>query len=120
MKAKFAVVMLVCADLERSRDFYRDVLGLNVKTSEIPHRVDFELGDGMLLGLHPKNEFLTVRPGSLQLSFTVENLDRFVGEARRAGVPIFQDPYDDSFGRVAIISDPDGYPVQVVTYSHKP
>ncbi len=112
--------MLVCADLERSRDFYRDVLGLDVKTNEIPYRVDFELAEGMLLGLHPKTEILTVRPGSVQLSFTVENVDRFVGEARKATVPIFQDPYDDSFGRVAIISDPDGYPVQVVTYSKRP
>ncbi len=111
--------MLVCADLERSRIFYRDVLGLDVKFSDIPHRIDFELADGMVLGLHPKTEFLTVRPGSMQLSFTVENVDRFVGEARRTGVPIFQDPYDDSFGRVAIISDPDGYPMQVVTYSRK-
>ncbi len=119
MKAKFSVVMLVCGNLERSRDFYHDILGLDVKTSEVPARVDFELGHGMLLGLHSKTEFLTVRPGSLQLSFTVENVDRFVGEARRARVPIFQDPYDDSFGRVAIISDPDGYSVQVVTYSEK-
>ena len=109
--------MLVCSDLQRSRDFYTDVLGLEIKTSELPHLVEFELGEGTLLGLHARTEILTVRPGSLQLSFQVDNVDRFVGEARRAGVPIFQDPYDDSFGRVATISDPDGYPVQVVTYS---
>ncbi len=111
--------MLVCADLGRSRDFYRDVLGLKIKADNAPHWIDFDLGDGTSLGLHPKSDLLAVRPGSLQLGFTVENVDKFVADARTLAVPIFQDPYDEPFGRVAIISDPDGYPVQVVSDSKR-
>ena len=59
-------------------------------------------------------------PGSLQLGFTVENVDTFVADARAMGVPVFQDPYDDPFGRIAVIADPDGYPIQVGTLARYP
>jgi catechol 2,3-dioxygenase-like lactoylglutathione lyase family enzyme len=113
--AKLSMAMLVCGDLRKSRDFYRDVLGLKVKTDKLPHWIDFELSDGMVLGLHPKTDLLAVRPGSLQLGFSVENVDTFVADCALRGVPIFQDPYDESFGRVAVIGDPDGYPIQVAS-----
>lgn len=107
--------MLVCADLQRSRAFYRDILGLRLLQDESPHWIEFELGPGSSLGLHPRSELLAVRPGSLQLGFSVENVDKFVADAALMGVPIFQDPYDEPFGRIAVISDPDGYPIQVGT-----
>jgi catechol 2,3-dioxygenase-like lactoylglutathione lyase family enzyme len=113
MPAKFSVAMLVCSDLERSRRFYRDVLGLRVISDRVPQWVEFELTAGASLGLHPKSDLLAVRPGSLQLGFSVKNVDTFVADCVGLGVPIFQDPYDESFGRVAVIGDPDGYPIQV-------
>ncbi len=116
--SKFTVAMLVCSDLERSRDFYRDVLNLKVKSAN-ERWIDFDLGNGVSLGIHKKTELLAVRPGSLQFGFTVDDVDNFVADARTMGVPVFQDPYDDTFGRVAIIGDPDGYPVQVVSHSKK-
>ncbi|HKU68834.1 MAG TPA: VOC family protein [Candidatus Baltobacteraceae bacterium] len=116
---KFWVAMLVCADLARSRDFYRDVLGLRLKTDKSPNWIEFDLGNGSTLVLHPKTELVAVRPGSLQLGFTVDNVDRFVADCASFNVPVFQDPYDESFGRVAIIGDPDGYPIQVMSPSRK-
>jgi lactoylglutathione lyase len=113
--AKFSAVMLVCSDLSRSRNFYRDVLGLRVQADRSPRNVEFELADGAALSLHVKSDLLAVRPGSLQLGFEVENVDGFVADCAGRGVPIFQDPYDESFGRAAVIGDPDGYPVQVAT-----
>lgn len=112
---KFSVAMLVCSSLTRSRDFYQRVLGLKLRNDNSPHWVDFELGDGATLGLHPRTELLVVRPGSLQLGFSVENVDAFVADCAGFGVPIFQDPYDEPFGRVAVIGDPDGYPIQIVS-----
>jgi len=105
--------MLVCADLVRSRTFYRDVFGLRVLSDKMPQWVEFQLAHGVSLGLHTKSELLAVRPGSLQLGFTVTNVDSFVADCVAMGVPIFQDPYDEAFGRVAVIGDPDGYPIQV-------
>lgn len=113
--AKFSIVMLVCSDLAKSRDFYRDVLGLTV-VHDLPRRpVRLALGEGAVLSLHRKSDVLAVRPGSLQLGFTVDDVDQFVAGCIERGVPIFQDPYDEPFGRIAIVGDPDGYPVQVGT-----
>jgi catechol 2,3-dioxygenase-like lactoylglutathione lyase family enzyme len=113
--ATFALAMIVCADLERSKQFYRTILELKLGTDATPHWVDFDLGDGRMLGLHPAGDTLTVKPGSLQLGFYVDDVDKFVTDARTARVTILQEPHDESFGRIAVIADPDGYPVQVAT-----
>ena len=112
---KFSVVLLVCADLERSRAFYRDVLGLKSAGESGPSWANFALGDGSTLSLHAKTDLLAVRPGSLQLGFSVENVDTFASDLAQLGVPVFQDPYDEPFGRVAVIGDPDGYPIQITS-----
>ncbi|MGB8264970.1 MAG: VOC family protein [Candidatus Velthaea sp.] len=109
----FSMAMLVCSDLERSRDFYRNVLGLRLGTDAVPYWVDLELGNGAKLGLHPVGDHLSIRPGSLQLAFQVPNVDSFIADARLAGAPILQEPYNDRFLRVAVIGDPDGYPIRV-------
>ena len=114
----FAMAMLVCSDLERSRAFYRDVLALRIGTDASPQWIDFELTDGQRLGLHPQSETLLVRPGSLQLGFHVDNVDAFIADARTAGVRVLQDPYEQTFGRVAVIADPDGYVIQVFSPKH--
>jgi predicted enzyme related to lactoylglutathione lyase len=114
----FAMAMLVCSNLARSRAFYRDILTLRIATDASPEWVDFDLGDGRRLGLHPVNETLAVRPGSLQLGFHVENVDALVADARTAGVVVLQDPYDQAHGRVAVLADPDGYVLQVFSPKH--
>ena len=113
--ADFMMAMLVCRDLTRSKGFYRDIVGLTMVTDATPHWVDFDLGAGRRLGLHPATENQLIVPGSLQLTFAVMNVDSMVSDARTAGWQIFQDPFNDQFGRVAVIADPDGYPVQIAT-----
>jgi catechol 2,3-dioxygenase-like lactoylglutathione lyase family enzyme len=114
----FAMAMLVCSDLARSRAFYRDILGLRIGTDAFPDWVDFELGGDQRLGLHPCSETLLVRAGSLQLGFHVANVDTFITDARTAGARVLQDPYDQGSGRAAVIADPDGYVLQVFSPSH--
>ena len=105
--------MLVCGDLERSRDFYRDVLGLPLRRDSAHESVEFDLGAGAALLLLEKSELLAVRPGSVQLSFAVQDVDAFVAGCAEHGIPVFEDPYDEPHERVAVIGDPDGYPIQV-------
>jgi predicted enzyme related to lactoylglutathione lyase len=111
----FSMLMVLCRDLAASRDFYRNVMGLRVLNDQVPHWIDFELGDGKRLGLHPEGAGRKVTPGTLQLGFSVPNVDKFITDARAMGARILQDPYDAPFGRIAILSDPDGYAVQVFT-----
>ena len=91
------------------------VMGLPVTTDQAPHWIDLDLGDGRRLGLHPEGGGLKVQPGSLQLGFKVPNVDRFVTDARLMGARVLQEPFDEAFGRLAILSDPDGYAIQVFT-----
>jgi predicted enzyme related to lactoylglutathione lyase len=112
--AKFAMAMLVSADLPRSRDFYRDVFGLPVGTDS-PEWIDLELGGGATLGLHPPSDYLQLLPGSTQLGFEVPDVDAFVRDAYAKGAQVAMDPRDESFGRLAVLVDPDGYMVQVYT-----
>ena len=112
--ASFAIAMVVARDLARSRTFYKDVLGLPLLTDAAPDWVDFDLGGGSRLGLHAQAPHMPTVPGSLQLGFRVDNVDKFVTDARTLGVAVLQEPFDESFGRLAVISDPDGYPVQIM------
>lgn len=111
----FSMLMVLCRDLAVSRDFYRNVMGLRVLNDQVPNWVDFDLGDGRRLGLHPEGAGRKVTPGTLQLGFSVPNIDKFITDARLMGARILQDPFDAPFGRIAILSDPDGYAVQVFT-----
>jgi predicted enzyme related to lactoylglutathione lyase len=113
--SNFSMLMVLCRDLNASRDFYRNVLGLHVLNDQTPHWVDFDLGDGKRLGLHPQGAGRKVTPGTVQLGFSVPNVDNFITDARLMGARILQDPFDAPFGRIAILSDPDGYAVQVFT-----
>ena len=110
--------MLVCADLARSRDFYRDVIGLKVGIDEPPHWVDFPLGGGIELGLHPVSDEMSLQPGSMSLGFAVDDVDAAIAGMKSKGVRVLSEPREQTFGRLAIIADPDGYSVQLVTPKH--
>ena len=113
--ATYRMTMLVCADLARSRDFYRDVIGLKVGNDQPPHWVDFALGGGAQLGLHPVTPDMAVKPGSMSIGFGVDDVDATVAGMKSKGVRVISQPVDENFGRLAVIADPDGYPVQLVT-----
>ena len=106
--------MVVCSDLERSRGFYGTLLGLKAVGSAATY-VEYALGEDTVLALYQATDGMPVRRGSLQLGFTVEDVDAFVTDARTAGMTVLQDPYREKLGRVAVVADPDGYPVQVTT-----
>ena len=113
--AKFVMTMLVCRDVTKSRDFYRDVMGLPVGTDAAPHWVDFNLGGDIQLGLHPTTDDMQVLPGSQSIGFSVDAVDDFVASVKARGVTIVSEPSDQRFGRLAVLADPDGYEVQVYT-----
>jgi len=113
--ASFSRAMVVCSNLERSRQFYRTILELPLRVDASPGWIELDLGEGRALVLYATNDYLAVRPGSIQLGFTVADVDAFVNDARVAGVRILQDVYAQPAGRVATIADPDGYPIQVGT-----
>ncbi|HEY8373855.1 MAG TPA: VOC family protein [Pseudonocardiaceae bacterium] len=98
-------VILRPRDPERSRAFYRDVLGLAVYR-EFPGGVVFFLGQG-LLELSGQGDGEASPDVALWLQ--VRDLDRTFHELRERGVTVLREPRREPWGLDEMwISDPDG------------
>jgi len=112
-KKLFAVCLLV-DDFEKSLNFYRDILGLSVKSQEGKF-ANFQLGETEL-AIFQKDEAVTMFPeehmgkgGGAVIGFQVENLEEAVGQIKTKGVEIFEGPKTTPWGqKVAYFKDPDG------------
>jgi lactoylglutathione lyase len=119
MKAKFAYVGIRVTNLQKSIDFYTKVLGMNVTgRSKIEQTKGETVGlqsekDGFILELNyyekgsPYNTEYVVGEGLDHLAFKVDDLNKALEEARRAGHRTILEMKADG-GRWAYIEDPDG------------
>jgi len=119
MKSKFMYVGIRVTDLERSIDFYTNTLGMKVSgRSKIEQTKGETVGlqtekDGFTLELNyyekdsPYNTRYVVGEGLDHLAFKVDDLDKALEEAKRAGHRTILQMKADG-GRWAYIEDPDG------------
>lgn len=102
-------VVIFVSEMERSVQFYRDILGLNLIYRAGDEWASFDAGDGLLLGLHPKSEN-NPKPGthgSIALGFKVTHpIQTVVDELTERGVE-FRGPVIDEGIRIAFFADPD-------------
>ena len=119
MKSKFTYVGIRVTDLERSIDFYTNILGMKVSgRSKIEQTKGETVGlqtekDGFTLELNyyekdsPFNTKYVVGEGLDHLAFKVDDLDKALEEAKKAGHRTILQMKADG-GRWAYIEDPDG------------
>jgi len=119
MKSKFMYVGIRVTDLERSVDFYTDILGMKVSgRSKIEQTKGETVGlqtekDGFTLELNyyekdsPYNTKYVVGEGLDHLAFKVDDLDKALEEAKKAGHRTILQMKADG-GCWAYIEDPDG------------
>jgi len=119
MKSKFTYVGIRVTNLQRSIDFYTKVLGMTVKgRGKIAQTKGETVGlesekDGFSLELNfyekdsPFNTKYAVGEGLDHLAFNVDNLDKALEEAKKAGYKTILEMNADG-GRWAYIEDPDG------------
>jgi len=119
MKSKFMYVGIRVTDLGRSIDFYTNVLGMKVSgRSKIEQTKGETVGlqtekDGFTLELNyygkdsPYNTKYVVGEGLDHLAFKVDDLDKALEEAKKAGHRTILQMKADG-GRWAYIEDPDG------------
>jgi len=114
MFKKIGAVILLVRDMKRSSDFYRDVLGMQLK-HESEDWVEFSKGTGTVLALHParKTPNTNKRTGML-VGFNVSDLDDICREFEKKKVKFYKKQTDESFGKHAIIEDPDGHLISLV------
>jgi lactoylglutathione lyase len=119
MKSKFTYAGIRVTNLQRSIDFYTKVLGMKVKgRGKIDQTKGETVGlesekDGFTLELNyyekdsPFNTKYVVGEGLDHLAFNVDNLEKALEEAKKAGYKTILEMKADG-GRWAYIEDPDG------------
>jgi len=119
MRRKISVVSIGVADLERSRSFYEEGMGLEPRTESSERAVFFQL-EGAWLSLFPRDrlaQLAHVDPaGSGFQGFVIshnvasaEEVDVVLNQATAAGGTLPMPAEDGAFGRIGYFADPDGY-----------
>jgi predicted enzyme related to lactoylglutathione lyase len=111
MFKKVGAVILLVSDMDRSIEFYMNVLELEMK-SRTKEWTEF-IKDGTVLALHP-TKFKDLRKDGVLIAFKVSNLDDFYKKVKSKKVKFVQEPTEEAFGKYAIIEDPDGYRISIV------
>ena len=116
MFRKVGAVILLVSDMKRSIKFYKDTLGLTLKSKSKGWTEFFK--DGTVLALHPGSKKL--RPKSKKpkigvlVAFRVISMDEAYKELKRKRVKFMKEPKEEDFGKHAVILDPDGYMISII------
>jgi len=108
---KVGNVLLAVKDLDKSLEFYHELIGLPIKKQR---RSWIDLGtSGALLSLHPAS-LTEQHSGSsidngITIGFLVGDVKSAVEELRGKGVTIHRDIVEKDAGKNAVIVDPDEY-----------
>jgi uncharacterized protein len=125
MTTPISIITLGVEDLERSRQFYEEGLGLPVSSDSGGDIVFFSL-PGTILALFPYDELAeeTGLPANRGVGFggitlaqnltSKEAVDQMMARAEAAGARILTPPVDRFWGGYSgYFADPDGYPWEV-------
>jgi glyoxylase I family protein len=116
-------IAIICADYERSKAFYTQVLGLQIvrevyREERRSWKLDLALGQQYIIELFsfpdpPPRPSRPEAQGLRHLAFAVQNIDRAVLQLQQHGVvtePVRIDPYTGK--RFTFFTDPDGLPLE--------
>ncbi len=114
---RLGAIILLVSDLDKSVKFYRDVLELPVKNTS-PEWVEF-FSSGTVLALHPSKIKARTKNSGVLVGFMVGNLESVAKKLKEKNVEFFKEPKEESFGKHAIIVDPDGHLISIAEISAK-
>ncbi len=118
-----AITMLYVADVGRSRDFYRDLVGLDVAMDASTY-VELTWGN-LILGLRSRDNARAQFPGatsagamgaSHQVTIEVDDVDEMAALLVAHGIELLQEPTDQPWGmRSTSFRDADGHVWELCT-----
>ncbi|MER3407879.1 MAG: glyoxalase/bleomycin resistance/dioxygenase family protein [Nitrososphaera sp.] len=115
---KVGAVILLVSNMQASIKFYKDTLGLPLKTRSKDWTEFFK--DGTVIALHPAKKRSMVGSGAgMLVGFMVSDMDATVKELKAKKVKFFKNPKEEPFGKHAIIEDPDGHPISIAEIKQK-
>ncbi len=108
---KVGNVILAVKDIDKSIQFYHEIIGLRIKNQR---KSWVDLGtSGALLSLHPAS--LTAQhigssiENGITIGFLVGDLKSAIDELKAKGIKIHRDIVEKDAGKNAVILDPDDY-----------
>ena len=121
-------VAIICSDIERSRQFYSEVLGFPVvnetfREKRSSHKVDLQIGDGTFLELFtfpssPPRPSYPEACGLRHIAFSVQDIDCAIESLKRGGIDVEDIRVDQHTGcRFTFLADPDGQPIELYELS---
>ena len=112
---KVGNVILAVKDLDKSIQFYNEIIGLPIKEQR---RTWVDLGtSGALLSLHPAS--LTAQhigssiENGISIGFLVGDLKSALEEMKTKNVTVYRDIVEKDAGKNAVILDPDQYMISL-------
>ena len=115
---KVGAVILLVSNMDKSIRFYRDTLGIPIKTKSKDWTEFFN--KDTVLALHPAKKKSSIKTGSgMLVGFEVGDFDSTVQTLKQKKVKFFKKPKDEPFGKHAIIRDPDGHLVSIAEIKEK-
>ncbi|MCI0560842.1 MAG: VOC family protein [Nitrososphaera sp.] len=115
---KVGAVILLVSDMENSVKFYRDTLGLPMKTKSKDWTEFFS--NNTVLALHPAKKKSGIKTGAgMLVGFEVSDLDSTVKRLTEKRVKFYKKPKQEPFGKHAIIKDPDGHLISIAEIKAK-
>lgn len=115
MKAKFDCIFYYVSDLERSIQFYRDVLGVEVSSRDFVAR--FHL-DGVLFEIVPTTDQTKLQGGgNARLCLEVADVARTLREIQQKKIPT-KEAQAEAGGMLASFFDPDGNEICLWQYTN--
>jgi lactoylglutathione lyase len=125
MFKKIGAVILLVSDLSKSRDFYSDVLGMQLKR-ESSGWIEFSKEGSTVLALHPlrkrkegKDNRRIKKSNTILVGFNISDLQRTCDELEKKHVKFYKKMSVEHFGKHAIIEDPDGHLISLAEMSPK-
>lgn len=118
-------VVLYVHDMERAKAFYTKTLGLTmVEEVSGPAFLALRPAGGSMLALQ---DIAAARfppawekqPGSMELSFEVDDVDGTWQRWKEEGVELVADPMDLPFGRYFMARDPEGHYLSVYRFTQR-
>ena len=114
---RLGAVILLVSDMDKSVKFYRDVLELPIKNISSDW-VEF-FSSGTVLALHPSKSKSRTKNSGVLVGFMVSNLEIVAKKLKDKKVEFFKEPKEESFGKHAILADPDGHLISIAEISSK-
>lgn len=115
---RVGAVILLVSNMEKSVKFYRDTLGLPIKTKSKDWTEFFN--NDTVVALHPAKKKSNIKTGSgMLVGFEVGDLEATVKKLKEKRVKFFKKPKEEPFGKHAIVQDPDGHLISIAEIKEK-